>query len=318
MFPSLKLPATDSEPQQILLFDRILCDVPCSGDGTLRKNINIWTTFNPHNGNSLHPLQLSILQRSVALLKDNGRIVYSTCSFNPIENEAIVGTLIKNSNGKLRIVDCSGMYPDMKRVAGLKHWIVQDKQGHTLLEPNSAIKITESMFPNTEDLGLENCMRFYPHFMNTGGFFVAVIEKVQEPIIEPVSNQKDTLKRELETETEILDSKKQKTETLEPMHPSIEQPYKNNETLQPYKNKRKGAEPEFVNLPQDSQLSKSISSYYGITNFPMEHLFTRATSATGFKMIYHTSSSAAQLLTHKSLKIINAGIQLFKRNEAKW
>lgn len=37
-----------------LYFDRILCDVPCSGDGTIRKNINIWKTWQPGDGNGLH------------------------------------------------------------------------------------------------------------------------------------------------------------------------------------------------------------------------------------------------------------------------
>lgn len=37
-----------------LLFDRILCDVPCSGDGTMRKNLGIWKGWNGGDGNGLH------------------------------------------------------------------------------------------------------------------------------------------------------------------------------------------------------------------------------------------------------------------------
>lgn len=40
--------------KEILKFDRILCDVPCSGDGTLRKNFDVWMKWNAANGASLH------------------------------------------------------------------------------------------------------------------------------------------------------------------------------------------------------------------------------------------------------------------------
>lgn len=68
--------------------------MPCSGDGTFRKNILLWKTFNYHLGHGLHPLQLDILERGIALLKKGGRLVYSTCSFNPLENEAVVAAAL--------------------------------------------------------------------------------------------------------------------------------------------------------------------------------------------------------------------------------
>ena len=63
IFPTLFLPRenmTDSESSgrktrpSPLLFDRILCDVPCSGDGTIRKNVGIWKKWNPMDGNGIH------------------------------------------------------------------------------------------------------------------------------------------------------------------------------------------------------------------------------------------------------------------------
>jgi len=86
-FPNLKLGA-DNETD--FKFDRILCDVPCSGDGTMRKNPLLWKTFHGHLGHSLHALQRDILIRGLQMLKKGGRMTYSTCSFNPIENEAVV------------------------------------------------------------------------------------------------------------------------------------------------------------------------------------------------------------------------------------
>jgi 16S rRNA C967 or C1407 C5-methylase (RsmB/RsmF family) len=72
--------------KQRFQFDKVLCDVPCSGDGATRKLPIKWAKWHPSDGISLHPLQLSILMKSVNLLKKGGLIVYSTCSLNPIEN----------------------------------------------------------------------------------------------------------------------------------------------------------------------------------------------------------------------------------------
>lgn len=55
-YPSIRVPVTHDGREQLgtLLFDRILCDVPCSGDGTIRKNIGIWKSWQPMDGNGLH------------------------------------------------------------------------------------------------------------------------------------------------------------------------------------------------------------------------------------------------------------------------
>ena len=61
IYPVLKLPSCPHDNRRAvkktssqLLFDRILCDVPCSGDGTLRKNLGIWKRWQPMDGNGLH------------------------------------------------------------------------------------------------------------------------------------------------------------------------------------------------------------------------------------------------------------------------
>ena len=64
-------------------FDRVLCDVPCSGDGTLRKNPAIWPKWNTAMGAVMHPLQLMIAKRGLQVLKKGGLMVYSTCSMSP-------------------------------------------------------------------------------------------------------------------------------------------------------------------------------------------------------------------------------------------
>jgi 16S rRNA C967 or C1407 C5-methylase (RsmB/RsmF family) len=65
-------------------FDRVLCDVPCSGDGTLRKNPAIWSKWTTNSAFTLHPLQLIIAKRGAQLVESGGLMVYSTCSMSPI------------------------------------------------------------------------------------------------------------------------------------------------------------------------------------------------------------------------------------------
>lgn len=110
-----------------LLFDRVLCDVPCSGDGTLRKAPDIWRRWNSGMGNGLHGLQLKIAMRGVCLLKVGGRMVYSTCSMNPVENEAVVAEILRRCGDSVDLVDVSGELPQLVRRPGLKKWKVRDK-----------------------------------------------------------------------------------------------------------------------------------------------------------------------------------------------
>lgn len=88
-----------NEASKYFLFDRILCDVPCSGDGTMRKNYDLWWKWHPRNALLLHPLQLKIATRAARLLKIGGRLVYSTCSFHPAEDEAVVAELLRRGQG---------------------------------------------------------------------------------------------------------------------------------------------------------------------------------------------------------------------------
>ncbi|CAB9527590.1 Multisite-specific tRNA:(cytosine-C(5))-methyltransferase trm4a [Seminavis robusta] len=109
-------------PQQSLSFDRILADVPCSGDGTSRKNIGIWKNWNQLGALALHSLQLDIAWKGVALLKVGGYMCYSTCSHNPIENEAVVSELLRRSKGSLELVDAP--LAGFKVRPGMKTWKV--------------------------------------------------------------------------------------------------------------------------------------------------------------------------------------------------
>jgi 16S rRNA C967 or C1407 C5-methylase (RsmB/RsmF family) len=86
-------------------YDRIVCDVPCSGDGTLRKCPEMWKDWSPREGMMLHSIQLQIAMRGASLLRVGGLMVYSTCTFNPIENEAVVAEILRRCRGSLYLLD---------------------------------------------------------------------------------------------------------------------------------------------------------------------------------------------------------------------
>ncbi|TNJ26264.1 Sun/nucleolar protein family protein [Giardia muris] len=200
-----------------ILLDRILADVPCSGDGTLRKSPDLWKKWTPHSAVTLHPLQLRILLRGLQLLRPGGRLVYSTCSLNPLEDEAVISSMLQLCRGSVRVVDVSDQYPALRRAPGLKSWpivdpitqepIVRPSDSHVSLRGS----IMATMFPCmfnidvaesltdfrasrerekdcwtgnilSEEISsqLGRTMRFYPWLQDTGGFFVAVLELVRE------------------------------------------------------------------------------------------------------------------------------------------
>ncbi|TRM57498.1 S-adenosyl-L-methionine-dependent methyltransferase [Schizophyllum amplum] len=254
-YPGIRVPAwtllkgeqegQKDERLRMLTFDRILGDVPCSGDGTLRKNLGIWKTWTVADGNGLHSLQLRILARAMQMLspESGSRIVYSTCSLNPMENEAVIAEALA-ANRDFELVDASSHLPALKRRPGLTTWICGENiptgQGKGVRElrlfktweeykahvgpgqndpaaeslapageapapviglattegasdtplaesetpsitavkpPRFKQTLTPGHFPPTENFHLERCMRIYPHLQDTGGFFVAVLER---------------------------------------------------------------------------------------------------------------------------------------------
>ena len=123
LFPTIE--AANGSP----FFDRVLCDVPCSGDGTLRKNPAIWSKWSTDSSVVLHPLQLSIAIRGFQLLKPGGLMVYSTCSMSPYENEAVVAELLRHFKGTIELLDGRQFIPGFKARPGLSSWNVLNDFG---------------------------------------------------------------------------------------------------------------------------------------------------------------------------------------------
>ncbi len=138
-----------SLPPSIGVFDRVLADVPCSCEGTSRKNPEILWRKHQEPGR-LAGAQSAILRKAVKLCKPGGRIVYSTCTYAPEENELVVNAVLREEDVNLVPASLEGF----DFAPGITRW-----QGEVLLPE------------------LRHCLRAYPHMNDTGGFFVAVLEK---------------------------------------------------------------------------------------------------------------------------------------------
>jgi 16S rRNA C967 or C1407 C5-methylase (RsmB/RsmF family) len=117
-------------------WDIVICDVPCSGDGTIRKDPHIVQLWKPSQGHVLHTTQLSILKRAMQLVKVGGTICYSTCSLNPIENEAVVAAALQHyhqqkQKQKQKHPDNANANANCERPA-MELLLVPDIQGLTL------------------------------------------------------------------------------------------------------------------------------------------------------------------------------------------
>lgn len=77
-------------------FDVILVDAPCSGEGMFRKNPEAISYWSPAYVKECQERQKEILKPALSMLKPGGKLVYSTCTFSPEEDEQIVSWLVKN------------------------------------------------------------------------------------------------------------------------------------------------------------------------------------------------------------------------------
>lgn len=79
-----QLPNLHMANGQMLKYDRVLCDVPCTGDGTLRKNADLWKKWNTANGNSINGLQVYISIKYSRILIFYRNVIHNNCKLTKI------------------------------------------------------------------------------------------------------------------------------------------------------------------------------------------------------------------------------------------
>ncbi|MCP3684882.1 MAG: RsmB/NOP family class I SAM-dependent RNA methyltransferase [bacterium] len=133
-----------------LEFDKILVDAPCSGTGTIRKSLKTIDIWNPAMVKRLAGTQRRLIETAFKILRKGGTLVYSTCSVEPEENEAVIDFLLENHKD-----------------ASLEEIKLDIKRSEPILE-------FDGKQYNPE---IKKCLRIWPQDNDTEGFFVTRIRK---------------------------------------------------------------------------------------------------------------------------------------------
>lgn len=160
-------------------FDKILIDAPCSGEGMFRKDEDMIRQWDHHSIERCVLMQRDILDTAARLLAPGGRLVYSTCTFAPEENEAMIGEfLLKNSSFRVvpiqHVSGISGGHPE---------WIEQAAAVHEF----EGLQVEPVLQEEHPDLyaQLQGTGRLWPHLVEGEGHFVAVLQHDGTPLNEP-------------------------------------------------------------------------------------------------------------------------------------
>lgn len=129
-------------------FDRVLIDVPCSGTGTLSRNPEIRWRLKPEDLEAAHRCQAAMLRNALAVATTAGRVVYSTCSLEPEENEEVIAEVMAEA-------------PEWRVVSG--HEALARHLGDA--------GMAEKFF------GADGFFRTFPPGHGTDGFFAAALER---------------------------------------------------------------------------------------------------------------------------------------------
>jgi 16S rRNA (cytosine967-C5)-methyltransferase len=137
------------------LYDFVLADVPCSGTGTLGRNPEIRHRLKPEEFTRQADRQSAILDSALRAAQTGGRMIYSTCSLEPEENEQVIyGVLNRHKNA--HVIPLGSRIEEMRKAG--------------ILTADGADKLQTCITP-------EGYLRLFPGAAGTDGFFVAALEK---------------------------------------------------------------------------------------------------------------------------------------------
>lgn len=139
-------------------FDKIILDAPCSGEGMFRKSDQAIETWSIDKVNECAFIQKQLIDAAMILLKPGGQLIYSTCTYNMIENEQQIQYLLEH-------YDCS---------------LIPLEKSH-------------GMQPGID---MEEAVRLYPHHYQGEGHFIALIQKHGEEKSQKIKGIKPSISKQ--------------------------------------------------------------------------------------------------------------------------
>jgi len=140
-----------SYPHSAGKFDCVLVDAPCSCEGISRKRPKVLREP-VKNLRQMINKQKRLLSEAIRFCQHGGKILYSTCTYAPEENELVIDELLRENHGRVTLLPIQ--VPRLKSTRGLTSWEGRD------LNPE-----------------LSKTLRLWPHQNDTGGFFMALLKK---------------------------------------------------------------------------------------------------------------------------------------------
>jgi 16S rRNA (cytosine967-C5)-methyltransferase len=137
-------------------FDLVLADVPCSGSGTLGRNPEIRHRLRPEDLARQAERQRAILGAALRAVRPGGRVVYSTCSLEPEENEQVVAAVLAAT-------------PSAHQIS--IRATVDSLLADSIVTPGAATDLKASLTPG-------GALRLLPGAFHSDGFFIALIERI--------------------------------------------------------------------------------------------------------------------------------------------
>ena len=138
-------------------FDRVMVDVPCSAQGTLRKRMGKMPRRSKGFAKQIAKTQTRILKRAIQLTRPGGTLLYVTCTFDPLENEAVLTKVLEKAP-----VEVDRIELDVPHARGVTRF------GEIEYDPR-----------------LDGAVRIYPHHMNSGGLFMCRLVRADDGSGEP-------------------------------------------------------------------------------------------------------------------------------------